>query len=165
MRMPIDIREIMSSGTKLREDRERPVRVAVFVDVEAPEELVEAVREALHPQTGTAMLHVEACAPGEALLGPVQSEAYLFHDPFPVRDGLPLRAGPGPEMADVGEGGGSASSRGFIASWTRSSTTWPWTRSSSTPTVRPGPVRSTRSRPCANTAARPASRPGWWWSA
>jgi uncharacterized protein (DUF697 family) len=68
MRLPIDIREIMSSGTKLREDRERQVRIAIFVDVEAPDALVEAVREALRPQTGNAMLHVEACAPGEALV-------------------------------------------------------------------------------------------------
>jgi uncharacterized protein (DUF697 family) len=52
----------------MREDRERPVRMAVFVDVEAPDSLVEAVREALIPQTGTAILHVEACAPGETLL-------------------------------------------------------------------------------------------------
>ena len=68
MKLPIDIRDIMSSGTRLREDRERPVRIAVFVDVEAPDALVEAVRVALHPQTGGAMLHIEACAPGEALL-------------------------------------------------------------------------------------------------
>jgi len=68
MNLPIDIRDIMSSGSKLREDRERPVRLAVFVDVEAPEALVEAVRVALHPQTGGAMLHIEVCSPGEALL-------------------------------------------------------------------------------------------------
>ena len=43
-------------------------------------------------------------APGEALVAPVQDEAYLFRNPFPVRDGLPLCAGPGPEMADVGVG-------------------------------------------------------------
>jgi hypothetical protein len=43
-------------------------------------------------------------APGESLLAPVQGEAYLFRNPFPVRDNLPLCAGPGPEMADVGVG-------------------------------------------------------------
>ena len=43
-------------------------------------------------------------APGEALLAPVQGEAYLYRDPFPVRDGLPLCAGEGPECADVGVG-------------------------------------------------------------
>ena len=68
MKLPIDIRDVMSSGTKLREERERQIRIAVFVDIEAPEALVEAVRLALLPQTGTAMLHVEVCAPGEALL-------------------------------------------------------------------------------------------------
>ena len=68
MKLPIDIRDIMSSGSKLREDRERAVRLAVFVDVDAPDALVEAVRGALHPQTGNAMLHIEVCRPGEALL-------------------------------------------------------------------------------------------------
>ncbi len=68
MKMPLDIREIVSSGSRLREERERPVRVAVFVDVVAPDELVETLREALRPQTGGAILHVEACAPGETLL-------------------------------------------------------------------------------------------------
>lgn len=43
-------------------------------------------------------------APGEALLFPVQSEAYLYRNPFPVRDSLPLKAGAGPETADVGVG-------------------------------------------------------------
>jgi uncharacterized protein (DUF697 family) len=68
MKLPVDIRDLMNSGTKLREDREKAIRLAVFVDVEAPEALVEAVRQALHPQTGGAMLHIEVCAPGEALL-------------------------------------------------------------------------------------------------
>jgi uncharacterized protein (DUF697 family) len=68
MKLPIDIRDIMNSGTKLREERERQVRIAVFVDVEAPEELVEVTRMALHPQTGGAMLHIEVCGPGEALI-------------------------------------------------------------------------------------------------
>jgi uncharacterized protein (DUF697 family) len=45
--------------------------------VEAPEALVEAVREALHPQTGGAMLHVEACAPGEALLIDPSTDAVI----------------------------------------------------------------------------------------
>lgn len=43
-------------------------------------------------------------APGESLLFPVQSEAYLYRNPFPVRDSLPLKAGAGPETADVGVG-------------------------------------------------------------
>jgi len=68
MRLPIDPRDIMSSGAKIAEERERPVRIAVFVDVAAPEGLVAVVQEALRPQTSRARLHVEACAPGEALI-------------------------------------------------------------------------------------------------
>lgn len=44
-------------------------------------------------------------APGECLVSPIQSEGYLFCEPFPVRDHLPLCAGAGPEMAEVGVGG------------------------------------------------------------
>jgi len=58
----------MRSRTRLTEDRDQPVRIAVFVDVEAPDPLVEAVREALRPQTSGARIHVEACAPGETLI-------------------------------------------------------------------------------------------------
>lgn len=67
MRLPVDLRDIMASGKKLQEERTRPVRIAVFVDVDAPDILVEAVQEALHPQTGNARLHVEAVGPGETL--------------------------------------------------------------------------------------------------
>jgi uncharacterized protein (DUF697 family) len=68
MKLPFDVADLMRSRTRLSEDREQPVRIAVFVDVEAPEELIEAVREALRPQTSGARVHVEACTPGETLI-------------------------------------------------------------------------------------------------
>lgn len=68
MRLPLDLRDIMASGSTLAEERARPVRIAVFVDVDAPDQLVEAVREALRPQTGNARLHIEVVGPGETLL-------------------------------------------------------------------------------------------------
>jgi uncharacterized protein (DUF697 family) len=68
MRLPVDIKDIMNSGSSIAEERERPVRIAVFVDIEAPDSLVDAVREALRPQTSRARLHVEAVAPGEMLI-------------------------------------------------------------------------------------------------
>jgi len=43
-------------------------------------------------------------APGEALAVPIQGEGYLFKNPYPVKDRLPLCAGDGPEMAEVGLG-------------------------------------------------------------
>jgi len=68
MRLPVDIKDIMSSSTRMTEERERELRIAVFVDVTAPDELVDAIKEALRPQTSRARLHVEAVAPGEALI-------------------------------------------------------------------------------------------------
>jgi uncharacterized protein (DUF697 family) len=68
MKLPFDVADLMRSRTRLSEDREQPVRIAVFVDVEAPEALVQAVRDALRPQTSGARIHVEACAPGETLI-------------------------------------------------------------------------------------------------
>jgi hypothetical protein len=41
---------------------------------------------------------------GEAIVFPRQGEGYLFRDPYPVRDRLPLCAGPGPGSPDVGIG-------------------------------------------------------------
>lgn len=43
-------------------------------------------------------------APGECLAVPVQSEGFLFRNPFPVVDHLPLKAGAGPESPHVGIG-------------------------------------------------------------
>lgn len=54
-------------------------------------------------------------APGESLVAPVQGEGYLFRNPFEVRDHLPLRAGPGPETADVGVGSAGGRYPGGIA--------------------------------------------------
>ena len=68
MKLPIDIRDIMNTGNRINEEREKELRIAVFVDVEAPDALVDAVQEALRPQTSSALLHVEACGPGETLI-------------------------------------------------------------------------------------------------
>ena len=68
MKLPVDVADLMRSRTRLTEDREQPVRIAVFVDVEAPDELVAVVREALRPQTSGARIHVEVCAPDETLM-------------------------------------------------------------------------------------------------
>jgi uncharacterized protein (DUF697 family) len=68
MKLPMDVADLLRSRTRLTEERERPVRIAVFVDVEAPDSLVEAAREALRPMTSGARIHVEAAAPGETLI-------------------------------------------------------------------------------------------------
>lgn len=67
MALPLDIRDLMSSGAKLHAERDKPLRIAVFVDAEAPDEAVQALREALRPQTANARIHVEAAVPGDVL--------------------------------------------------------------------------------------------------
>jgi len=88
MRLPLDLRDIMASGSTLAEERARPVRIAVFVDVDAPDSLVDAVREALRPQTGNARLHVEVVGPGETLLVD------------PVTDAVVALCGAGPTLLE-----------------------------------------------------------------
>lgn len=68
MALPLDIRDLLSSGAKLRDEREKPLRIAVYIDAEAPEGLVDALKIALHPQMGSARLHVEAVVPGDILV-------------------------------------------------------------------------------------------------
>lgn len=87
MALPLDIRDLLSSGARLREEREKPVRLAVFVDTEAPDDAVEALREALRPQTSTARLHIEPVLPGDVMV--VDSAA----------DAVVALAGPGTTLA------------------------------------------------------------------
>ena len=77
MGFPVDIKDIMNSSSRLAEERERELRIAVFVDVEASDELVDAVQEALRPQTSGARIHVEAVAPGEALVVDAGADAVV----------------------------------------------------------------------------------------
>ncbi|NTW28030.1 MAG: DUF697 domain-containing protein [Coriobacteriia bacterium] len=68
MKLPVDIRDILSSGRDLSAEKGKPVRIAIFVDVDAPDVLVDAVRIALRPLTTGAQLHIEVVAPGETLI-------------------------------------------------------------------------------------------------
>ena len=77
MRLPVDLRDIMASGSKLSDERSKPVRIAIFVDIDAPDALVNVVQEALRPQTGFARLHVEVVGPGETLLVDPSTDAVV----------------------------------------------------------------------------------------
>lgn len=68
MAMLLDVRDLLGFGVRVREEREKPVRLAVFVDTEAPEALVSAFKSVLHPQMSTARLHIEPVLPGDVLV-------------------------------------------------------------------------------------------------
>jgi uncharacterized protein (DUF697 family) len=87
MALPLDLRDLMSAGTKLRAEREKQVRIAVYVDADAPEAAVDALKEALRPQMSTARLHVEPVLPGDV---------YVVDD---LADAVVALAGPSESLA------------------------------------------------------------------
>ena len=64
MALPVDIREITNASKRAREEREKPVRIAVFVDPDAPDVLIETVRDRFRPQSAGARLHIAMAEPG-----------------------------------------------------------------------------------------------------
>jgi len=64
MALPVDVRDLMRSGTQLVADREKPVHLAVLIEFDSPDELIDAVRWGLRPSTAMATLQVEIAEPG-----------------------------------------------------------------------------------------------------
>ena len=71
MGLPVDVRDLYRFGKDITKDRDEPVSIAVLVEIDAPEALLDAVREALRPKTAQAFVDVRvieedapAAAPG-----------------------------------------------------------------------------------------------------
>lgn len=65
MALPLDVRDVTKSGTRYTEERELPVRIGVYVEVDAPDALIEAIRENLRPRTARAVLQIEVAELGQ----------------------------------------------------------------------------------------------------
>jgi uncharacterized protein (DUF697 family) len=65
---PVDIRDYAKTGKQVEEARQEPVRVAIFVEVDAPDSLVEVVRSSFHPYTPNAILDIEVAEAGTRLI-------------------------------------------------------------------------------------------------
>lgn len=63
--LPIDVRDVTKSGTRYTEERELPVRIGVYVEVDAPDALIDVIRESLRPRTSRAMLQIEVAELGQ----------------------------------------------------------------------------------------------------
>jgi len=63
VRLPLDIRDIANASERAREDRELPLRIAVLIEPDAPEALVETARELIRPMTSAARLQIEVVMP------------------------------------------------------------------------------------------------------
>jgi uncharacterized protein (DUF697 family) len=76
MALPIDVRDLYRFGKEITQDRDEPVRLAVLVEVDAPEALLDSVREALRPRTAQAFVDVEVI---EATTGiPLAADAVII---------------------------------------------------------------------------------------
>jgi uncharacterized protein (DUF697 family)/CheY-like chemotaxis protein len=65
--IPVDVRALINAGSKLLEQRDLPVRIAVLVELDAPDALLEAVREGFRPRSSRALVDVEVIEPGTVL--------------------------------------------------------------------------------------------------
>lgn len=77
MNLPVDVRGLYDAGKRLKEDRERPVRIAVLVEIDAPEPLVEAARLSLHPKSASGIVDVSVVEPGDMLRVKSQTDAVV----------------------------------------------------------------------------------------
>lgn len=64
MALPVDVRDLVKSGSRFMEERSQPVGLAVFVEVDAPDELIDAVRQQLRPATMAAAVQIEVAELG-----------------------------------------------------------------------------------------------------
>jgi uncharacterized protein (DUF697 family) len=67
MKLPVDVRALYDASKQLSEEREHPVRLAVLVEVDAPDALVEAARDALVPLAATGVVDVAVIEPDQML--------------------------------------------------------------------------------------------------
>lgn len=77
MKLPVDVRALYDTSKQLKEDRERPVRLAVLVEIDAPDLLVEAAREELRPRTRQGIVDVSVIEPGQVLRVDAKADAAI----------------------------------------------------------------------------------------
>ncbi|MBN2248185.1 MAG: DUF697 domain-containing protein [Coriobacteriia bacterium] len=65
MGLPLDVRDVTKSGTRYTEERELPVSICVYVEIDAPDALIDVVRENLRPRTARAALQIEVAELGQ----------------------------------------------------------------------------------------------------
>jgi uncharacterized protein (DUF697 family) len=93
--LPVDVRALYDAGKRLKEDRERIVRIAVLVEIDAPEALVEAAREELHPKSANGIVDVSVLEAGQMLRVRSETDAAIVL----VGSGASV----GPTLADLRE--------------------------------------------------------------
>jgi len=89
MRLPVDVMDLVKSTKAIDAEREKPVRIALFVEVDTPQLLIDAAQRAFRPFAANAYLHVEVVEPGTKLMADPSADAVIG-----------LIGSASPEMAD-----------------------------------------------------------------
>lgn len=66
MALPVDVRDVMKSGARFTEERSQQIAIAVLVEVDAPDALIDAIRQQLRPTTAAVSLQIEVAELGAA---------------------------------------------------------------------------------------------------
>lgn len=77
MRLPLDVIDLIKSSTQIQKEREKPVRLALFIEPDAPDVLIEAAQAAFRPFTAGARLHIEVVEPGTRLVVDPSADAVI----------------------------------------------------------------------------------------
>lgn len=64
MALPVDVRDLMKTGARFTEERSQELGIAVLVEVDAPDALIDAVRRELRPATAAVALQIEVAELG-----------------------------------------------------------------------------------------------------
>lgn len=75
--LPVDVRALYAAGKRLKADREQPVRLAVLVEIDAPDTLVETAREMLRPKASTGIVDVAVIEPEQMLRVDPKADAVI----------------------------------------------------------------------------------------
>lgn len=75
LKLPVDVRALYDAGKRLKEERDRPIKLAVLVEMDAPDVLVDAAKDALFPKTANAIVDVAAVEPGYTMKVGSQADA------------------------------------------------------------------------------------------
>ncbi|GAB4290791.1 MAG: hypothetical protein Kow0067_17200 [Coriobacteriia bacterium] len=77
MALPVDVRDLLKAGDRIRKDREQPVRLAIVVEVDASDVLIDGLRDRMRPATSAASLQIEVAEPGQPIDYPESTDAVI----------------------------------------------------------------------------------------
>jgi uncharacterized protein (DUF697 family) len=62
--LPINVPDLLRSSSQITAEREKPLRIVIVVDPDAPDELIDSVRDRFKPNTSNVRMQIEVAEPG-----------------------------------------------------------------------------------------------------